>query len=200
MIPKLILNEAEKQGVQYLYGKDNAMYSVKPAESLFGYTVWSQMIPPFKPAHTLILGYGGGTAAALMRKIWGTCKITGVDIEAANHDFVEYKMKTMDAKDFLIDATTAAFKDYLFTKDKYDYVCIDLWDGDKPCDFIFDVEFAVRLREIATGLVCLNVRNQDVPRLKNFHDYGYVYDRSVMCYNNQVIWWHVYNEGANGKV
>jgi SAM-dependent methyltransferase len=191
MIPAMVLSEAEKAGTQYLYGQGNALYSVNPPESLFGYTVWGNLIPPFRPAHTLILGYGGGTVAALMRKIWGQCKVTGVDMEAQNWKYTEYKMKVMDAKDFLKDATTPAFKDYLFTKDKFDYVCIDLWEGQKVCDFVFDVEFAVRLREIATGLVSMNVLASDVPRLKNFNDYGYQFDRTVPCEKNQVVWWSV---------
>lgn len=199
MIPQIVVKEMEKSGAQYLYGKNNALYSVNPPETLFGYTVWGHMIPPFRPEHTLILGYGSGTVAALMRKIWGQCKITGVDIEATNNKYVEYRMKIMDAQQFLIDATTPAFKDYLFTKAKYDYVCIDLWDGNQVCDFVFDTEFAVRLREIATGLISINVLAKDVPRLKNFNDYGYRFDRSVPCEANQVVWWSVYSVYQDGK-
>ena len=152
----------------------------------------------YRPAHTLMLGYGSGTVSALMRKVWGNdCKVTGVDIEAHNYEFVEYKMKVMDAKQFVWEATTPAFKDYIFVKDKYDYICIDLWDGDKVCDFVFDVEFAVRLRELATGLVSMNVKMEDVVRLKSFNDYGYQFARSVPVEGNQVIWWSVYQEKKN---
>ena len=54
--------------------------SLKPPETAFGFTCFAHMIPPFKPEHTLLLGYGGGTVSELMRKIWGACKITGVDL------------------------------------------------------------------------------------------------------------------------
>lgn len=190
MIPKKVIQEADNANTQYIYGKNNVMYSMKPAVSMFGYTCHAHMIPPFKPNHTLILGYGAGTVAELMRKVWGNdLNITGVDLEATNHDFVEYKIKIQDAKEWLVDATTPAFKDYLFPQTKYDYIAIDLWDGDKVCDFVFDVEFAVRLRELATGLICTNVKITDVPHLKNFHDYGYAFDRAVPIWGNQVVWW-----------
>lgn len=195
MIPGAVFREAEKSGIKYLYYK-NTVQSVSPAESMFGYTVWSHMIPPFKPEHTLILGYGGGTVAELMRKIWGQSKITGVDIEARKDRYNEYKMKIMDAKEFLWDATKDKFYNGipLFSQTKYDYVCIDLWDGDKVCDFIFDTEFVVRLKEIATDLVCLNVLNTDIPKLKSYYDYGFMFNRVVPIERNSVQWWSVYEQ------
>ena len=194
MIPQIVVQETEKVKAKYLYGPDNALYSVDPCETMFGYTYFSNLIPPFKPHHTLILGYGAGTVANLMRKIWGDCKITGVDIETSNHKVIEYRQKVMDAKKFLWDATTPAFKDYIFVKDKYDYVCIDLWNGLEVCPFVFDVEFAVRLREIATGLVSMNVLMTDVPKMMVYNDYGYVFDRTVPIEKNSVLWWSIYNK------
>ena len=199
MIPSLLKERTEAAQPIYLYS-GKTLQSVIPAETMFGYFVFSHLVPPFRPNHTLMLGYGGGTVAALMRKIWGNdCKITGVDIESQENNFVEYRKKIMDAKKFVWDATTPAFKDYLFQKDKYDYVCVDLWNGDNVCDFVFDIEFAVRLREMATGLVCTNVQSKDVPRLKNFNDYGYMFNRSVPCEGNQIVWWSIYQENMNGK-
>ena len=158
MIPKFLKEQAEGEGVKLLYN-GGALQSIDPPETLFGYTVWSHLIPPFKPEHTLMLGYGGGTTHELMRKIWGSqLKVTAIDIEPTNFINTLHKFKNMDAKDFIWDETKAAFKDYIFPKAKYDYVCIDLWNGDKVPDFIFDVEFAVRLRELATGLVSMNIR------------------------------------------
>ena len=193
MIPQLIIEEAEKSKAQYIY-HGGVLQSVKPAETMYGFNVFSHMIPPYRPEHTLMLGYGGGTVPALMRKIWGDCKITGVDIEPRNDRFLEHKIKVMDAKDFLIDATKGSiFKNSLpiIGQTKYDYVCVDLWEGGKVCDFVFDVEFAVRLKEIATKLISFNIRTQDTGRMKGFFNYGYQFLRFVPVEGNSVQWWEV---------
>ena len=191
MIPKVVIDQSEQNGMQYIYRK-NTVQSVRPAESLFGYTVWAHMIPPFKPDHTLILGYGGGTTAELMRKIWGACKITGVDIEA-HESYNEYRINIMDAKHFLWEETRDSFfkNIKLVQKNRYDYVCIDLWDGDKTCDFIYETEFVVRLREIATKLVCLNILAADVTKMRAYNNYGFQFDRFVPIEKNSVQWWSV---------
>ena len=192
MIPKLVILESEKANARYLYN-NGVLHSVFPAETLFGFTVWSHMVPPFKPEQTLILGYGGGTVAELMRKVWGPCKITGVDTERSEDRYVEYRMKIMDAKAFVWESTADGFfKNKLInTNPKYDYICIDLWNGDKVAEFIYDVEFVVRIKEMATKLVCINVLTKEVPRLRPYYDYGFNFCRTVPIEANSVIWWSV---------
>ena len=188
MISDVVVKEAEKSGAHYLYGK-GALYSVTPPESMFGYTIWAHMIPPFRPESALILGYGGGTVAELIRKIWGQCKITGVDMEIQKNAFLEYKLKCMDAKKFVWDCTTGIFKS------KFDYVCIDLWDGHKVPDFIFETEFVVRLREMTKKLISMNIHERNVVDTKNYYDYGFSFDRVVPIESNRVLWWSVQDEG-----
>ena len=90
-----VIEMIEKNGSRFLY-RNGALMSIDPPESGFGYFVWSHLIPPFKPEHTLILGYGGGTCAELMRKIWGDqLKITGVDLEPHDYKYKEYRIKVM---------------------------------------------------------------------------------------------------------
>lgn len=186
MLPNVVVEKTEGVGAQYMYRK-GVMQSVKPAETMFGYTTFAHFVPPFKPEHTLILGYGGGSAADLMAKIWGSqIKITGVDVEP--HDFTrkEYRMKTMDAKEYVWQETDS----YIF-KPKFDFILIDLWDGGKVCDFVFDVEFVVRLKELAIGLVCMNILAEDFAKCKSYYDYGFKFDRAVNIEGNLVIWWSV---------
>ena len=189
-----LVSKAMKAGAEMYFAKDGALYSMNPPETMFGFTYHAQMIPPMKPEHTLILGYGGGTVAALMRKIWGDCKITGVDQEKYDSKFIEYKMKIMDAKKFLWDATTPAFKDYVFAKEKYDYICVDLWNGKQVPEFIFYAEFAVRLMEISKGMVALNIHADDFKKLRAFKDYGFEFERHVQIENQLVVWWSRIND------
>lgn len=195
MIPQTVIDEAEKNGSKFLHGPGGAVYSVYPPETMFGYTVWAHMVPPFKPEHTLILGYGGGTVAELMRKIWGPqLKITGIEIEPRKFQYNEYRLKIMDAKEYVWENTRDSFfRDTipLFNKDKYDYVCIDVWNDYEVPAFVFETEFVVRLREMATKLVCMNIHAKDIPKVRAYYDYGYKFDRTVSVEDNQVLWWSI---------
>jgi hypothetical protein len=188
-VNNIVLETAEKSGATFVYGEGGTVYGMKPAETLFGYTVWAHMIPPFKPEHSLILGYGNGTASELMRRIWGQMKVTGVDLNP-KPDYNEYKIKAMDAKEYIWDVTTPKFALDVF-RPKFDYVCIDVWNGLKVPEFVFESDFVVRLKEVAKKLVCINVLTEDVPKLKSYHDAGFQFDRSVACENNLVTWWSV---------
>lgn len=190
MIPAIVVDQAEKSGVKYLWdGK--ALKGINPPESMFGYIYFAHAIPPFKPDHTLMLGYGSGVVSSLMRKIWGAVKVTGIDLSPqADYALTEHKIKAMDAKDYLWDITTAKFMGDWF-KPKFDYVCIDLWNESKVPDFVFETEFVVRLREVATKLISINMLTADAPKLKPYCDYGFKFDRGVNIEANSVIWMSV---------
>lgn len=172
---------------KYMIHKSGALYAVDPAETQFGYLYFSHLIPPIKPEHTCILGYGHGTVADLMRKIWGPCKITGVDllgyqkVDAYN----EYKMEVMDAKQFIKKCTDSIIKT------RFDYICIDLWDGLKVPDFVYDAEFAIRLKEMSKKYVSMNIPEADVPRTKSLYENGFKFDRVSPCEGNRIMWWSI---------
>lgn len=184
-----IVEESKKSGAIYYQNKyDGALYSIDPPETLFGYTYHAHMIPPFKPESTLILGYGQGQIAHLMRKIWGSgVKITAVDIEKYPSKFIEYKTKTMDAYEYVKDCTGSILKT------RFDYICVDIWNGLKVPDFVLDVEFAVRLKQMAKKLVCINILQSNMRKINNtFENYGgFKLDRGVPVEANCVMWWSV---------
>src|SRR3990167_4427386 len=111
----------------------NYIQSIEPPETLFGYTYWSYMIPPEQPKDILILGYGDGTIANLIYKIWGRYKFMGclgIDIREPKNKYLGHDFIQRDAKDFIK------------TCDKrFDYVVIDLYNGDEICDFVFEEDF-----------------------------------------------------------
>lgn len=165
--------------------------AVNPPETEFGFLYFAHMVPPIKPEHTLMLGYGQGVVADLMRKIWGLgCKITAVDMKGYQKPgcFEEYQMIVGDAKSYVWDSTNSVIKR------RFDYIAVDLFEDDQVCDFIYDVEFAVRLREMARNLVCINQPKDDFMKLKHFYDYGFQYERFVDVYENRVSWWSVANK------
>ena len=139
-----MLAEQVEKGAKLFYGgePDNlALYSMNPPETMFGYTYHSHLICPFKPETVLILGYGQGTVAQLIRKIWGDdVKITGVDIDFKDCKVIEYKKITSDAYEFLKKESHGIFYK------RFDYVVVDVWDGQKVPEWIFYEDTAKMLR------------------------------------------------------
>ena len=178
----IVLEQLESGNHLYNGG---VVQSVNPPETGFGYFVFAHMIPPFKPSSTLLLGYGSGTTAELIRKIWGDVKITGVDLIAFNDRYNEYKMKFMDARDFVDDCVSSIIKK------RYDYICIDLWEGNKVPEFIFSVDFSTKIRQMATKLISMNIRDTDLPKTEFYYNAGFRFDRGVQCDANHVMWWSV---------
>lgn len=167
-------------------GKQGMIDAVNPPETEFGFLYFSHQIPPIRPKHTLMLGYGFGVTADLMRKIWGPgCKITAVDLRGYQKPgaYEEFDMKVMDAYDFVKQCTNGIIKT------RFDYIAIDLWEGDKVCPFIYQPEFAVRIKEMAKNLVSINQPKDEFKKLKIFFDSGFKYERFVDIEANKVSWW-----------
>jgi len=79
----------------------------------------------------LILGFGGGSAAGLVRKYWPEAKITGVDIDSV---MVELGRKYLGLKDYkteIVIADAYGFCRKLKTKNgKFDLILVDTYCGD----------------------------------------------------------------------
>ena len=91
---------------------------------------WIYLVPQFKPESVLILGFGDGTVAGLIRKLYGNeVRITGVDIEQPLH--------TYNSKFLLEDA-----RDYLKWYSHYQCIIVDLFVGYDICNFVFEKDFA----------------------------------------------------------
>ena len=183
---KELVQEEVKKGSEFTFSPDGALYSMSPAETMFGFTYHASMIPPFKPEHALILGYGGGTIAELVRKVWGQVKVTGIDIQKYDCKYLEYKMKVMDAYEYVKSCTESMFKT------RFDFICVDLWDGKNLVSYVRDAEFAIRLKEMCKRMVCLNTPAETFKKdLKPFYDYGFEFERHVQVDGNIVSWWSV---------
>jgi spermidine synthase len=92
-------------------------------------SIWKSTLRKIKSAKTqindcLILGLGGGTVVKLIRKYWPEANITGVDIDPV---IVELGRKYLGLKkdDVNIKIGDAS----KFTKEKYDLVIVDLYNG-----------------------------------------------------------------------
>ena len=126
--------------------------SVWPCEYGFsGY--WSLMVPPFKPQDVLILGYGWGTVAALIRKNWGPLvEIIGVDTATDKPKFEPDLMINQDAREYV--EQTAGSND--IGQNGVDVVIIDLFNGMKHPDYFKDEDFVKGVRELTKHLLIIN--------------------------------------------
>lgn len=169
-----------------IWKQGDSIASFSPSDFVWGYTYHSHCIPPFKPESVLILGYGKGQIAELIRKVYGKdIKVTGVDLVSQDYDYIEYKVVNEDAYKFVKDCTNSIIKK------RYDYIIIDLFDGYKVPDFVFDVEFVVRLKEMTKRLICINILAEDFDRLRPYKEYGFNFHRLVPIFGNIVSFWGV---------
>lgn len=178
--------EAAKANSKLYFKGDGTLYGMEPAEAMFGFTYHGNMIPPFKPEHTLMLGYGYGTIAELMRKVWGSgIKITGVDIARTDCSYTEYSLKICDALGFVKSCADGMIKK------RFDYVAIDLFADGKTPSFVFWPEFASRVKEITKKMMAINVLSNDVKLMRPYYDFGFKFERHVIVGGNTVTFWSV---------
>ena len=143
-----VLESGEK-----LFIENNYLQSVSPSETLFGFTYFSAMIPPFRPTNMLILGYGNGAISELTKKIWGDVIVTGVDLKAPREVSGNDVVVEMDAKQFIADCDT-----------QYDYIVVDLYNGSEACSFIFEEMFIKKLKYLCGVRLSINLFRQDLEK------------------------------------
>lgn len=129
------------------------LHSIADPSLYLTFGIWIYLVPQYKPESVLMLGYGGGTSAKLIKMFYGDVPITAVDFS--------------DVSDFLIDGVqwvNQDAKEYVKTAPKFDTVIVDLYDtGDfHPPEFVLSKEFADRLGEIANYIILHTVVGDDV--------------------------------------
>jgi hypothetical protein len=118
--------------------------SVFPCIEYLTFGPWLYLVPQYKPKNVLILGYGGGTAAGLIRMFYGDVPITAVDIEDCS-EFNFYNVELIQA-----DA-----REYIKTCKRFDAVIIDMFQAGsrRPVDFVFSDEFVGGLGKKARYII-----------------------------------------------
>ena len=92
--------------------------SVYPCTSGLTFNPWIYMVPQYRPNSVLILGYGGGTTAGLIKMVYGDVPITGVDIEFYENPYAVEFVKA-DAEQYIKDCSPV------------DVIIVDIWVDDK---------------------------------------------------------------------
>lgn len=121
---------------------------------------WIYLVPQYKPKNVLMLGYGGGTAAKLIRMFHGAVPITAVDFS--------------DVSEFLIDGVEWVKEDakkYVKNAPKFDCVIVDLYDTDDwvPQKFVYTKSFANSLGKIADYIILHSVVGDDISAYDKYY-------------------------------
>lgn len=151
-----------KKGIKH-YVTSDIIHSVEPCTAYFGLGYWSYMIPPFRPENVLILGYGAGTTAGLIRKIYGPdVMITGVDKERigsfTHGEPYANNLVIQDVYEYLRNIKEGV---------KYDFVIVDVFDGKDfnhgSAQGMFEEEALDILKGITGKMIAFNIEENRDP-------------------------------------
>ena len=109
------------------------MKSVYPCTDWLTLGPWIYLVPQFEPESVLILGYGDGTVAGLIWKLYGADvnpAIVGVDIEHPKHKNPYDRFVLADAREYIKRCS------------RFQVIIVDLFTGYDICQFVFEKEFA----------------------------------------------------------
>lgn len=136
---------------------DGVVQSISPEDGLVDGGYWAAMLPDDRPRQALILGLGGATLARLLQARWGAIDIVGVDDDAAI-------LETARSAGWLPEVGLEVIVSDAFTyvhacEDRFDYVAVDLFRGERMPGRVFGKPFLRGLRALVQphGRVAINV-------------------------------------------
>ena len=125
---------------------DGVVQSISPEDGLVTGGYWAARLPDVRPRVALILGLGGGTLARLLQARWGVVRILGVDDDPTI-------LETANAVGWLprlgVEVlVTDAFAYVAMCNERFDYIAVDLFRGDRLAGRAFGKPFLRRLRSL----------------------------------------------------
>ena len=126
---------------------DGVVQSVKAdSGEVAGY--WVALLPSVRPRLVLVLGLGGGTIVHLLRRRFGEVRVIGVEVDPAIAVLAREAFG-LDRRevDIVVDD---AFRYVETCRERFDYVCIDLFRGGVLERGVLARPFLRRIRELAT--------------------------------------------------
>jgi hypothetical protein len=176
------LKEEAKRAGATLYETNGALQSVYPCTALFGITYFSHCIPPVKPTKCLLLGYGFGTVKELIELVY-LRKEKEITFNSVDTNPETKAINIVDAEEFV--------KNDL---ELYDYILVDLFNGDKLVDCVDKESFVEGINKLASRYICVNY----VPKsAEAYHEHIRLYSkcfqgvRADLVGSNVVEFWQV---------
>ncbi len=136
---------------------DGVVQSISPEDGLARGGYWAAMVPPLAPTRALILGFGGGTIAQLLRARWGEqVEIVGVDDDIAIVETAR-AVGWLGDSDYVHMVYADAFEYVRTCQERFDYVAIDLFRGEQFVGKALTRPFLRRIRGLLQGHAMLAV-------------------------------------------
>lgn len=119
--------------------------AVEPGREVNGY--WAAMLPNVRPHHALVLGLGGGTLVHLLQQRFGPIAVVGVEVD---HDVLTLSRAAFGLRmPGLLALQQDAFNYVAECRDRFDFICVDLFRGARLQRGILARPFLRRLKAIA---------------------------------------------------
>ncbi len=143
-LTKFMAKSSSGEDITFYRNQTGINYSAYPPQTFLTFEYWIFMVPQYKPKNVLILGYGAGTVAGLIRLIWGDVPITGVDTSPC-----------VDGDRYGVNFIEGDAREFVSKCGSFDAVIVDLFDNEtlKNCDFVTDPDFAENLERTANYLI-----------------------------------------------
>jgi spermidine synthase len=120
--------------------------SVAPEDAVGGY--WVAMLPDVRPRRALVLGLGGGTIVHLLRRRFGEVSVVGVEADAKVLELAraEFGLELPGLEAVAGDA----FEFVATCRERFDYICVDLYRGERFQRAVLGRPFLRGLEALAT--------------------------------------------------
>ncbi|MBI1863912.1 fused MFS/spermidine synthase [Candidatus Woesebacteria bacterium] len=124
--------------------------------------VWSSSLKKVKSKNikikkALILGLGGGSIAQIIKRLWPSAKITGIDIDPI---IVEFGKKYMGLDKLNVEIHIQDALSFIETKSlpEYDLICVDTYQGDIFPEKFENLDFLKNITKILSknGVIVFN--------------------------------------------
>lgn len=160
-------------------------------------TVWNYfLLSPFflpnteKPFRVCILGFGGGVVAKNLVRFLPNASVTGVEIDPVVADLAKCYFDI--PKSIMLTCTDA--KDFIaLTKQMYDIIMVDIFNGNKTIDLVYQDNFLDNCVKHLTNTGLLAINFYDQQEKKKLFLLTKLHDRNLSITTTQVVETSIHN-------
>jgi spermidine synthase len=109
---------------------------------------WAALLPSVRPRRALVLGLGGGTVVHLLRRRFGELAVVGVDDDGEVLALARAELGLEQPGLAVVEGDAFAY--VAACRERFDYICVDLFRGGRLERGILARPFLRKLRALAT--------------------------------------------------
>ncbi|MGE3269289.1 MAG: spermidine synthase [Chloroflexota bacterium] len=152
---------------------------------------WRQMVPDVRPGRALLLGLGGGTIAQLLADKFSDVSIVGVELDENVAAFAQELLRELPRLEIVTGDAFEYVEAAAARGEHFDYVAIDLYQGDRLAHGVVGRPFLRSLRALIQprGLAVFNLfyERRVYDRIRRIEKVFRVVDRRL-ARRNLLVW------------